>query len=229
MHKTFRLMVTCSFLLAVVDIAASFAQQGVTSALLPMQTTLRFAPFNSIEIRDGGHVVLRPAPTQRVTLLRGSLDYTRLGVTDGGGLVIDKCIRKCPRGYELEIEIFGPNLARISLANGGIIQSRGSFPRQGELAAAVSNGGTIDVRSMVVDRVTASVDQGGRILTVPRAWLFARVTHGGVITYWGDGQVKPSVEDGGVVNKGSAGEVNLPLSELGSSFPSRMKKSGGGR
>lgn len=215
MHKTSRVLVTSTLLLAVVGIAASVAQPGVTSTPRPMQTTLQLAPFNSIEVRNGGHVVLRPAPTQRVTLLRGSLDYTRLGVTDGGRLVIDKCIRKCPRGYELEIEIFAPNLTRISLAHGGRIQSRGSFPRQSDLAVAVSNGGTIDVRSMVATRVTASVDQGGRILTVPQAWLFARVTHGGVITYWGGGQVRSSVEHGGVVHKGSAGQINLPLSGVG--------------
>ena len=219
MHETFRLLVTSIFLLASGDMGVSFAQQGAPSAPVPIQTPVQIAPFNSIEVRNGGHVIFRPATTQRVSLVRGSLDYTRLGVTDRGALVIDKCIRKCPRGYQVEIEIFAPNLTRISLANGGRIQSRGSFSRQSDLAVAVSHGGTIDVRSMVVDRVTASVDQGGRILTVPEAWLFARVTQGGVITYWGDGQVKSSVEHGGVVHKGTPDQINLSLSEVGFSFP----------
>jgi hypothetical protein len=99
-----------------------------------------------------------------------------------------------------------------------------SFPRQDELAVAVSHGGTIDVRSMVADTVTASVNQGGRILTVPQAWLFARVTQGGVITYWGDGQVKQSIEHGGVVTKGGADEINLPLSDVDPSLPHSMIK-----
>src|SRR5688572_33344738 len=132
MHEAYRLLVTSIFL----------------SAPPPMQTTIQIAPFNSIELPTGGHVALRPAATQRVTLVRGSLDYTRLTVADGGRLVIDKCFRKCPPGYRLEIEISAPTLTGISLANGGTIQSRGSFPRQGELAVAVSHGGTIDVRSM---------------------------------------------------------------------------------
>jgi hypothetical protein len=223
MHKTFRLLATSTVLLGVVGIAASFAQQGVASAPLPLQTTLQLAPFNSIAVIDGGHVVLRPAPTQRVTLLRGSLDYTRLSTTDGGRLVIDKCIRKCPRGYQLEVEIFAPSFARISLANGGSVQTRGGFPRQRELTVAVSHGGTIDVRSMAADRVTASVDQGGGIFTVPRAWLFARVTQGGMITYWGDAQVRSSVGHRGAVNKGSASQINLPLSEVVSSLPPPTK------
>jgi hypothetical protein len=224
MHKTFRLLATSALLLAIVDNPASFAQQGVASGLPRMQTSLQLAPFNSIEVRNGGHVVLRPASTQRVNLLRGSPDYTRLGVTDGGRLVIDKCVRKCPHGYDLEVEIFAPSFTKISIANGGRVQSRGVFPRQGELAVAASHGGTIDVRSMVADRVTASVDQGGRILTVPQAWLLAKVTQGGVITYWGDAQVRSSVEHGGAVNRGSAGEIDVPLSEVGSSLPSPTKR-----
>jgi hypothetical protein len=222
MHKTFRPLATSTLLLGVVSMAPSFAEQGVASAPLPMQTALQLAPFNSIEVLDGGHVVLRPAATQRVTLLRGSLDYTRLAVVDGGRLVIDKCNRKCPRGYKLEVEIFAPSFVRISAANGGRVQSLGDFPRQSQLAVAVAHGGAIDVRSMIVDRVTASVDQGGGIFTVPRAWLFARVTQGGVITYWGDPQVRSSVGHPGAVNKGIPSQINLPLSEI-SLLPSPRK------
>jgi hypothetical protein len=222
MHTTFRLLAPRTVLLGVVSMAPSFAEQGVASAPLPMQTVLQLAPFNSVEVLDGGHVVLRPAVTQRVTLLRGSLDYARLAVVDGGRLVIDKCYRKCPRGYKLEVEIFAPSFARISVANGGRVQSLGDFARQSQLSVAVAHGGMIDVRSMVVDRVTASVDQGGGIFTVPRAWLFARVTQGGVITYWGDPQVRSSVGHGGAVNKGMASQSNLPLSEI-SLLPSPTK------
>jgi hypothetical protein len=201
MHETFRHLVAGTFLLAP----------------LPVQTSLQVAPFTSIELPHGGHVVLQRAPTQRVTLVRGSLEYTRLAVADGGRLVIDKCFRKCPSGYRLELEISAPNVSGLSLSNGGSIQGRGSFPRQSELAVAVAHGGTIDVRSMAAQRVTASVEHGGRILTVPQASLVARVTQGGAITYWGDAQVRSSVQHGGVVHKGSADEINLPLSEIG--FP----------
>lgn len=199
MHETFRLLLTSILLLAP----------------LPVQTGLQVGPFSSIELPHGGHVVLQRAPTQRVTLVRGSLDYTRLSVADGGRLVIDKCFRKCPSGYRLQLEILTPGVAGISLANGGSIQTRGSFPRQSDLTVAVAHGGTIDVRTMAAQRVTASVEHGGRILTVPRASLFARVAQGGVIIYWGDAQVRSSIEHGGVVNRGSADEISLPLSEIG--------------
>ncbi|HWL39786.1 MAG TPA: DUF2807 domain-containing protein [Gemmatimonadaceae bacterium] len=213
MHETFRLLLAGILLLAP----------------LPVQTGLQVAPFSSIELPGGGHVVLQRAPTQRVTLVRGSLDYTRLAVADGGRLVIDKCFRKCPSGYRLELEILTPGAAGISLANGGSIQTRGSFPRQSELAVAVSHGGIIDVRSMVVDRVTASVDQGGRILTVPQASLLARVHQGGVITYWGNAQVRQTVEHGGVVSRGSADEISLPLSDIGPQLLHPIRKHGSGR
>ena len=213
MHQTFRLPST-STLLCVVGLAAPFAQQDGASASLPRQTTLQLAPFNSIEVQDGGHVILRAERTRRVTLLRGSLDYTRMEVIDGGRLVIDKCASKCPRGYQLEVEIAAPSFARVSAAHGGRVQSSGDVPRQSQLTVAVAHGGAIDVRSMVVDRVTASVEQGGAIFTVPRAWLFARVSQGGVITYWGDAQVRSSVGRHGGVNKGRADQINAPLSEI---------------
>ena len=207
MHQTFRLLAMSTLLLG----------PG-----RPMETRLQLAPFNSIEVLDGGHIVLRAAPTQRVTLLRGSLDYTRVAV-DGGRLVIDKCDRKCPRGYQLEIEVASPSFARISSAHGGRVQSTGDFPRQSQLTVAVAHGGAIDVRSMAVDRVAASVDQGGAIFTVPRTLLFARVSQGGMITYWGDPQVRSSVGRHGGVNKGRADQINAPLSEVVSSLPSPPK------
>jgi len=203
MPKTARLLATSIVLLAVPEATA--------------QRPVQLAAFNSIEVLNGGHVVLRPSPTQRVTLVKGSLDYTRIAVTDGGVLVIDKCHVECPRGYRLEIEILVPNVSRLSFANGGWLRSQGSFARQADLAAAVGHGGTIDVRSMDVDRVTASVEHGGRILTVPRVSLSARVTQGGAITYWGNAQVKSSVQHGGVVIEGNPDEINLPLAEIG--FP----------
>src|SRR5688572_21550652 len=68
------------------------------------QTVVPLAPFSTIELHDGSKIILRHGPTQRVTLLKGSLAYTRFTITDGGRLVIYKCQSRCPRGYELEIE-----------------------------------------------------------------------------------------------------------------------------
>ena len=213
MHEIIRVIVASIFL----------------SAPPPLQTGIQVEPFRSIELPQGGHVVLRQAPTQRVTLVRGSLNYTRLSVTHRGALVIDKCFRKCPRGYRLELEILSPNVTRLSLTNGGSIESRGSFPRQSDLAVAVAHGGTIDVRSIAAQSVTATVEQGGRILTVPRVSLVASVTQGGAIVYWGNAQVTQSIDHGGVVSKGSASEIDLPLSEIGFPVMSHHPKEGRGR
>jgi hypothetical protein len=196
---------------------------------LPVQTPLQIGPFSSIEVADGGHVGLQRAATQRVTLIKGSLDYTRVAVADGGRLIIDKCFRKCPRGYRLELEVLTPNVSGISLSNGGSIQSRGSFPRQSDLSVTVSHGGTIDVRSIVADRVAAAVNHGGRILTVPQASLAARVFQGGAITYWGNARVRSSTEHGGVVQKGEDAEKDLPLSEIGLPVTSHLTKVGSER
>src|ERR1700730_9334702 len=94
------------------------------------QKVVPLTSFSLVELHDGGKAILHHGPTQRVTLLKGSLDYTRVTIADGGRLVINRCKTECPRGYDLEIEMVTPDIARISVADGGTIQSRGSFPRQ---------------------------------------------------------------------------------------------------
>lgn len=184
------------------------------------QTVVPLARFSSVELRNGGRVFLRHGPTQRVTLLKGVPVYTQITIAGEGQLVIDKCRNKCPRGYELEIEIVAPDIAGISIAHGGTIEVRGSFPRREEIRVAVTNGGTIDIRAMTVDSVTALISQGGRIFTKPQSAMIASVRQGGNIIYWGDAQVISSVRHGGLVIKGRADEAGKPLSEFGDSLQS---------
>jgi hypothetical protein len=191
----------------------------VVAAPAAAQTTVPVAPFRSVEMHDGGHVILRHGATQRVTLLKGGVDCPRFTLADGDRLVIDKYKGQCSRGYKLEIEIITPYIDEIVASDGGVIQSRGSFPRQKEIEAAVRNGGTIDIRAIVTDRVTASVEEGGRILTKPQISLSASVASGGEITYWGDAHVESSVRNGGGVIKGTAAEADKPLSEFGPQVP----------
>ncbi len=177
------------------------------------QAEVQVAAFDSIELHDGARVILRYGPIQRVTLIKGSLDYTNVTVVDGGRLIINKCKSRCPRGYELEIEIVTSDIASIWVNDGGTIQSQGNFPSRTEIKAGVSQGGTIDIRSMLVDSVKASVEQGGSILTTPQIALFASIEQGGNITYWGEPRVESSVKHGGDVTKGSADQIKKPVSE----------------
>jgi hypothetical protein len=178
----------------VVIIALAFGMVG--------QEARQVAPFTSIEMSGGAHVLLRNAPSHRVQVIQGSRELSRIEVTRSGELIIDKCRSKCPKGYQLELEVFAPSITSISVAHSGRLESRESFARQTELTVDVSNGGTIDVRSFAADRVIASVSQGGGILTAPRASLSATVSNGGNITYWGDPEVKSSVDHAGAVRRG---------------------------
>ena len=202
--------------IAVVAVLGTGASSAPESVQLP--------PFSGIQVRNGGHIAVRYGTTQRVTVVEGSRDYIDMSVNESGILVIDECRAGCPRHYRAEIEVVAPKLTRISLANGGRIQVRGTFPRQQDLIASVMHGGTVDVRSMVVESVNASVQQGGRILTIPRATLLARVSNGGVITWWGNPRVDSSTDHGGVIQKGEPDEIDLPLSEAGNSFPVPVRK-----
>ena len=144
--------------------------------------TVPLSAFDSVELRGGGKAILLHGPTPQVTLLRGSRDYTSV-TSKGGLLVIDNCKLRCPRGYELTVEIVTPHFARVSVRDGGTIESRGNFALQSAIAASVRSGGTIDIRTIRVDRVSASVSEGGRIFARPQASMFATVMNGGNITY----------------------------------------------
>ena len=199
--------------------AASFVVVAFSSAPARFDESIQVAAFDAIDVRDNGHVVLRSGAAHRVTFVNGSPEYSRVNVRNGT-LVIDKCHMDCPRGYRLDLEVTAPAVTRLSLANGGWIRTTGSFARQADLTASVKHGGTIDLRAMSIDRVDASVEQGGTILTVPRGSLTASVFHGGAITYWGNPQVQQSIEHGGVVQEGKAAQLNLPLADMGPAFTS---------
>lgn len=196
-------LVPLSCLTLVLAGASAVAAPGEQTAL-PLAGT-----FNSIELRNGGKVRLRHGPAQRVMLVKGDPKSIELTISGKGRLEIDHRLH----GHGLEIEITTPHVGELSVSNGGSIESAGPFPRQEELVVAVDQGGTIDIRSMAVDSVTASVNSGGRIFTRPRDNLSASVAGGGAITYWGDAHVTSSVPGRGVVTKGAAADSDKPLSD----------------
>src|ERR1044071_3294692 len=118
---------------------------------------------------------------------------------------IDNKRHDCRRDEDALIEVVTPQLPAVKVSNGGIVRTLGTFPAQASIEAAVEQGGTLDIRSIVADRVAASVYSGGRIFTNARKTLDARVDSGGVVTYWGDVEdVHKSVHNGGVVQRGKA-------------------------
>jgi hypothetical protein len=177
------------------------------------QQAVPLAPFTSVDLNGGVKAVVQYGSPQRVTMLKGSGDVSLISVTQER-LVIEKCRDKCPRGYELQVEIVTPLINSISVANGGAIESRGDFPLQPAMSLAVSNGGMIDARGISANNITAAVNQGGRILAKPQMTMVASVSNGGVITYWGNAQVTSSTQHGGAVTKGADVDLDKPLSEV---------------
>ena len=212
-----------ALLIALAPLAGLVILLAAVSAVASPVTLERGRPlavsFSALELRNGGTVNLIHGPSQRVTLLKGDPEQIAITIGADGRLVIDRCPKHCPRGHDLEVEVETPARAAIAVAEGGTIQSRGEFPLQAEIRVGVSQGGTIDIRSMPVANVTASVYSGGRIFTQAGAALSAKVEHGGNVTYWGDPVVKSSVRFGGVVVKGTATDVDRPLVDLGIEGP----------
>jgi hypothetical protein len=210
-------------LLALSVIALSFvspvtkesdARFATTSSANVNQNIVSVAPFTSVELRNGGKALVKYGASQRVTLMKGSLDCTEVAVVNGDRLIIDTGKKDCPRGYELEIEIITPNIKGLAVANGGLLQSLGGFPGHTAISAAVNQGGVLDIRSINVQSVAAAVRSGGRILARPQASLVASVADGGVITYWGNAMVTSSIKHGGIINKGTAAEADEPVADV---------------
>ena len=179
--------------------AAAFAAAAPALAT----ETVPLPAFNSVQLRGGGNVVLVPGRVQRVTLIDGSTQFTRLRVRRDGQLRIDTCNERCPHRYRLRIQIESPRLPDVAVTGGGAIRSSGGFAPQHQISAAISGGGMIDVRSVEARNVSAAVNGGGQILVRPRSTLSAAVNGGGEIRYWGNPQVSTAIHGGGSVRPGS--------------------------
>lgn len=157
--------------------------------------------FHAIGLKDGGSVTVVPAKVQRVIIRSGSTAYSRIEVRRGGSLQIDSCATQCPRDYRLEVEIQTPNVDAIAVSHGGRLRFASGFAAQRDMAAAVSNGGAIDMRSLRVDDVTAAVQSGGAIELGAPATLSAAVNSGGLVRYRGNPQLSMAVSQGGSVER----------------------------
>jgi hypothetical protein len=158
--------------------------------------------FNSVELSDGGNVSIVPGPAQRVILVSGSREFTRFRMRGDGQLQISMvCNGRCPRNYDLRIRIESPQVPDLAVSDGGTIVAQGGFAPQRHIAAAVSEGGTIDLRSLAVDSVSAAVNSGGDIFVRPRLALTAAVNAGGDVHYSGNPRVTMAVHNGGDVRR----------------------------
>lgn len=158
--------------------------------------------FRSIELRGGGDVIIRPGPAQRVTILSGSTEFTGFDVTRSGQLRIDACNARCPRHYDLRIEIVSPRAPDLAIQGGGAITALPGFAPQSQLSAAISGGGRIDARAVAANRFNAAINGGGKILAGRSSTLAAAVNGGGEVRYSGDPQVTTAIHGGGDVRPG---------------------------
>jgi hypothetical protein len=156
------------------------------------------AAFRSVELRGGGTVDIVPGPTQRVTIVDGSGQYTRVHV-DRDTLKIDACNGRCPSNYRLRVEVQSPHAPDLGVSGGGSIVARSGFAPQARLAAAVDGGGKVDARAVQAGSVNAAVNGGGEVVVFARSELTAAVNGGGTVRYVGRPQVTSAVQGGGTV------------------------------
>ncbi|HEX6661099.1 MAG TPA: DUF2807 domain-containing protein [Sphingomicrobium sp.] len=174
-----------------------------TSAPVLATEVVPLSPFNSIELRGGGEVELRPGAVQRVIIVEGSSQFTSVRVVSNRRLKIDACNARCPRHYRLRVLVESPAVPVLAVEGGGKITAAPNFANQRELTVAVNGGGAVDARAIPADDVTAAVHGGGEIKVRARRVLTAAVVGGGSVHYWGNPSVTTAIEGGGRVSPGS--------------------------
>ena len=178
----------------------AFALAATAPAMAAEQIPLPH--FRSVQLEAGGDVHIVPGAVQRVTLVQGSREFTSFSMRRDGQLVIrTSCNGRCPHNYPLRIEIESPDVPDVAINAGGRIVAARGFGLQRQLSAAVSAGGTIDLRAVEADEVSAAINAGGDIFVHPRQTLAAAVNAGGDIHYTGDPRVEMAVHDGGAVRR----------------------------
>lgn len=176
-----------------------FALALAASAPALATETISVSPFQSIELRGGGDILLRRAPVQRVTILKGSSQYTSVQLLSQGRLRIDACKSQCPRNYPLNILVESPTVPGLAVEGGGKITVADGFAGQRQLVVAVNGGGVIDTSSVAVDSAAAAVNGGGEVKVRSVRVLTAVVNGGGLVRYWGTPQVTTAIRGGGAV------------------------------
>lgn len=172
---------------------------AVSSVPAFAQETVPVPAFQSVELRGGGDVVVRPGPVQRVTLINGSTQFTGFRVMQDGQLRIDACNERCPQHYALRIEIVSPHAPDLAIQGGGTITAEPGFAPQSQLSAAVDGGGRIDARSVAARSFNAAINGGGKIFAGRSSVLSAAVNGGGEVRYAGNPEVSSAIHGGGNV------------------------------
>lgn len=184
------------------SIAPFFAVALAVSVPVLAAEPIALPHFDSVELNGGGEVTVVPGPVQRVTLLSGSTQFTSFRVVRGGKLEIaTRCNAACPQRYDLRIRVESPRVPDVAIKAGGAIVAGRGFAPQREIGAAISAGGTIDLRAVAADSVSAAINAGGDIYVRPRLSLSAAVNAGGDVHYWGNPSVSMAVRNGGTVRR----------------------------
>jgi hypothetical protein len=157
--------------------------------------------FDQVELDGGGHVQVKYGPVQKVTLLKGSTQYTKFAIRHDKQLEIKACQWHCPADYSVDVEIVTPFINGASIDGGGHIVIASGFPAQHDLAAAIDGGGSLNLDALTADVVNAAIDGGGHIQVSAKQSLRASIDGGGLITYRGDPQVMSAIDGGGAVTR----------------------------
>lgn len=176
-----------------------FAFALAASAPALATETVAVSPFQSIELRGGGNVLLKRAPVQRVTITDGSSQFTSVKVLTRGRLRIDACNAQCPRNYHLSMLVESPTIPILAIEGGGKITAADGFAGQRQLVVAVNGGGIVDATKVEADNATAAVSGGGEIKLRALRALTAAINGGGLVRYWGNPRVTTAIRGGGAV------------------------------
>jgi hypothetical protein len=180
--------------------AIAFAAAGASSPAFAA-TDVSVAAFKAVELHDGGEVLIRPGAQQHVAMVEGDPRFTTFHVDREGKLRIETdCNHQCPHEYRIRIEIVTPHLLAAAVEQGGSIKVVGNWPHEKDVAAAVRQGGAVDMRAIHATNAAAAVHEGGSVMVTADENLAAAVHEGGQVTFWGHpANITRAVSGGGQI------------------------------
>lgn len=181
--------------------AAMLTQTPSMAPAVAAETVIHVPPFHSVGVTGDAHVTIRYGAEQRVVLVNGSPDVTRIRVDEprSGSLEIDACLHRCPSSYEPMIEITTPDIEGLAVKGDGTIEIVDSFPQRDTMGVAVSGGGSIKAERARADTIHAAVNGDGQITVRASRELIAAVNGDGAIRYFGHPGVLSAVRNGGLI------------------------------
>jgi hypothetical protein len=157
--------------------------------------------FEKVVISGGGNIYIHHSLVSKI-ILKG----TRTNVVKTKAEVVSDVLYinlsdKLTESSEFDVHIYTPVIKGIQLNGGGKVQVKEGFTVVDKFGCGINGGGRINLSSLKVNSLYASINGGGDIYTQVNKFLDGEIKGGGLILYQGSPKVESNIVSGGLIKK----------------------------